>query len=139
MKRLSAAISLMIALGGHAEQFEAFGEWQVHYVAFNASFLRPEIANQYGLVRGHNKALVNVSAIGPDGRPRTVEISGAFLNLLGQKTPLHFAVIEEADAVYYLAPFDIEDGERLRFKLHLELPGHGAAELDFEQSLYWAN
>ena len=120
----------------HGEQFETFGDWQVHYVAFNSSVLPAAVAERYDIVRGPRKALLNVTAVGQRGFGEAVEVSGRFLNLLGQPQTLTFRQIEDDDTVYYLAAFDFEDSEVLRFEIALDLPGHGPATLKFQQPLY---
>ena len=133
-------VMLVLALGfARAEQFERFGDWQVHYIAFNASLLSAEIAERYGLVRGRNKGLVNVTAVGPAGRGQKVKVEGSFRNLLDQRTRLDFREIDDAGTIYYLAAFDFDNGENLRFEVSIDLPGHGPETLRFQQPLYFEN
>ena len=137
-RRLLGALACgLVAAVAHAEQFKQFGAWQVHYIAFNATTLSAEIAERYDLVRGRNKGLLNVSAIGPSGRGERAEVSGHFVNLLGQTVKLDFREIDDRGTVYYLAAFDFDHAEALRFKVSLELPGHGSAALEFQQALYF--
>lgn len=119
-----------------AEQFKRFGAWQVHYIAFNASLLSPAVAERYGIVRGRNKALVNVTAIGPSGRGEKVAVTGRFINLLEQSRELRFREIDDNGTVYYLAPFDFDNAELLRFEISVELPDRGTETLRFQQPLY---
>ena len=119
-----------------AEQYRDFGGWRVHYMALNAAFLPPAVAERHGIVRGHDKGLLNVSAIEPSGRSAAIAVSGSVTNLLGQKTQLRFREIRDGSAVYYLAAFDYDNAETLRFELEIELPDHGAETLAFQQPLY---
>ena len=124
-----------------AEQFKIFGPWQAHYIAFNSSLLSPQVAERYGIVRGRNKGLVNISIVGASGRAESIGAQGAvqgrFLNLLNQSTTLEFRAIEDAGTVYYLAAFEFENAETLRFQIDLLLPRHGPATLRFQQPLYY--
>ena len=129
-------VAWLLAATSHGEQFKSFGEWQVHYVAFNATLLPAAVAERHGIVRGARKGLLNVTAVGPAGRGEAVSLSGRFLNLLGQPQTLAFRRIDEDGAVYYLAAFDFENEETLRFEVDLDLPGHGPAALRFQQPLY---
>ncbi len=137
-----AALLALAATPSQGEQFQQFGQWRVHYIAFNTSLLSPRIASRYQLVRGRDKALVNISAIGPTDAgdageaPRRVTVTGRLVNLLGQPRRLAFREIDDGGAVYYLAEFDFEDAETLRFEITLELPGHGVETLSFQQPLY---
>ena len=127
-----------IAVPCGADQFKQFGDWRVHYIAFNASMLSPSLAERYGIVRGRNKGLVNISAVGVTGRGEKATVRGRFRNLLGQSRELDFRAIEDSGgSVYYLATFDFENAETLRFEIELDLPDHGAATLRFQQPLYF--
>lgn len=135
--RLGLLASMLLAGAALAEQFKQFGAWRVHYIAFNAWALSPQVAERYDLVRGRNKGLLNISAIGPSGSGEKAKVSGHFVNLLGQTVKLDFREIDDRGAVYYLAAFDFDHAEALRFEVNLELPGHGAATIEFQQALYF--
>ena len=135
---VAVVVMLVLALEfAKADQFERFGDWQVHYIAFNASVLSAEIAERYGLVRGRNKGLVNITAVGPTGRGQKAKVEGSFRNLLDQRTRLHFREIDDGGTIYYLAAFDFANGENLRFEISVDLPGHGPETLRFQQPLYF--
>ena len=133
-------VVLVLGFGvAHAEQFERFGDWRIHYIAFNASVLSAEIAERYGLVRGRDKGLVNITAIGSSGRGEKAGVQGRFRNLLDQTMKLDFREIDDHGSVYYLAAFDFENGENLRFEVNVDLPEHGVETLRFQQPLYFAD
>ena len=142
MKRLAhtvaAAVLGLSAAVADAEQFEQFGVWRVHYIAFNASVLSSAIAERYGIVRGRNKGLVNITAVGKSGRGERAGVTGRYRNLLGQSYALDFREIDDGEAVYYLAAFDFDNAETLRFEVQVELADHGAETLRFQQPLYFA-
>ena len=128
---------VLAALAGQAEQRAVFGDYAVHYVVFNASFLRPQIAERYGIVRGRDKALANVSVLDADGRAVEASVTGSFRNLLGQVETLRFRIVREGDALYYLASLTYPHAEALRFEIVADLPGHGPATVHFQQTMYW--
>ena len=137
--RAIAIALLMLAAGvANSEQFERYGPWRVHYIAFNASLLSATIAERYGIVRGRNKGLVNITAVGAAGRGERAGVTGRYRNLLGQSHDLDFREIDDGNAVYYLAAFDFDNAETLRFQVLLDLPGHGTETLHFQQPLYYA-
>ena len=138
MKKLipATAVLLYALCSAQAEQFKRFGDWRVHYIAFNASILSAEIAQRYGIVRGRNKGLVNITAIGPAGQGEKVAVEGRFKNLLDQTTKLDFREIDDRGTVYYLAAFDFEQAENLRFEITVELPKHGTETFRFQHALY---
>lgn len=135
--RLVAGLLLLGMLSGaHAEQFKRLGNWDVHYVVVRTSFLKPEIAARNEIIRGPDRALLNVSVIGQDGKPVTAKLSGRMRNLLEQDMPLEFREVREGDAVYYLAQFRHTDREILRFYVDITPPDGTTQRLEFKQQMY---
>lgn len=133
-----AAIAVLAFAAGvvSAEQKQVFDGYEVHYSVFNPSFLRAEVAERYEVVRGRDKALVNVSVLDGD-RSMAVRVTGTVKNLLGQLQTLDFREVREGEAVYYLAMLTYQDRDTLRFEITADLPGHGPAVVRFQQTLYW--
>ena len=136
MRRAAVAVLVLAAGALSAEQKQAFGDYEVHYSVFNPSFLRAEVADRYGVVRGRDKAVVNVS-IQDEERSVAVSVTGTVKNLLGQLQPLDFREVKEGEAVYYLATLTYQDRDTLRFEITADLPGYGPAVVRFQQTLYW--
>ena len=120
-----------------AEQRRSFGGWEVHYVVVPTGFLNPAVAARYGIARGRDRALVNVSILDPAGVPQRVEIEGSVKNLLGQLQPLEFREVTEGEAVYYLAAIKHTHEEVLRFELSVIAPAAPPMQFQFQQKLYW--
>lgn len=161
LRHLTLCLAAGAAAAAFAAQFQRFGEWEVHYIAFNATQLSAQIADRYDIVRGPNKGLVNVSAVrapsrrtpgeeGPakagdaegqeertrTGRGEKAQVEGRFTDLLGRSRALRFREIDDAGTFYYLAAFDFPHGETLRFEITVTLPGRGAETVRFAQPLY---
>lgn len=137
LRTAGVAAALLLAAGGHAEQKAVFGGYAIHYTVFNASFLRPQIAERHGIVRGLDRALANVSVLDAEGRAVEAPVTGSFRNLLGQVERLRFRTVRQGDSVYYLASLTYPHGEALRFEIVADLPGHGPATVTFQKTLYW--
>jgi hypothetical protein len=142
-RRTTLLLCLAAALTGtltgttaHAEQFERLGNWDVHYVVIRTSFLKPEIAARHGIVRGPDRALLNISVIGDDGKPVVATLSGRVRNLLEQDTPLEFQEVREGEAVYYLSQVKHTDREILRFYVDIRPPDGTVQRLEFQQQMY---
>lgn len=142
---VGAALAAAAAL---AERKATFGDHAVHYSVFNTTFLQPEIAERYGVVRARDRALVNISVLDADGRAMATSVTGSVRNLLGQSHSLRFRRFDEGDAIYFLATLAYEHGEALRFEIVAELPEGAAATaqaggdlrratVQFQQTLYW--
>jgi len=121
----------------HAEQLQRFGDWEVHYVVLPSGFLKPDVAARYHIVRGRDRAFVNVSVLDPDGQPSKVNVSGHSTNLLGQRQTLAFREVSEGSAVYYLAEIKHSNEEVVRFKISVSGATSREMLLEFQQKLYW--
>ncbi len=99
MKYLFAICYLLWATMASAQQSERFDEFELHYSIVYSTFLTADIAAQFGIPRGKDKAMLTLSVRDADagdveGRP--MEISGrtwdlsfsigstAFLNLISR-------------------------------------------------------
>lgn len=133
---LIGLLTLMLALPAVAERKHSVGEHDVHYSAFNSSFLQPDIAAAAGLVRSKSQGVVNVSVL-KAGKPVAAQVSGSVKNLLGQDYPLTFKQLKEGDeAIYYLAQFPFESREVLRFNLNVRPSGAAPIDFDFTQEFF---
>jgi hypothetical protein len=107
-----------------AEQKKVFdgpdgSEYEVHYIGFTSTFLDPDVAKQYDIVRSRALGVVNISVIkiDKDGKRKPV---GAVLqtkmtNDIQQSQFLSFQQIVEGPAIYYLAQLQFREGEILTF------------------------
>lgn len=136
MRRIALLfIALCLSLPALAERKQSFGDLDVHYSAFNSSFLQPEIAAAAGLSRGKQQGVLNISVL-KAGQPAAAVVSGEMRNLLGQIHRLSFKQVSEGEAIYYLAQFPIEQQETLRFSLKIQADGGASHSLDFNQELF---
>jgi hypothetical protein len=129
-------VGTLLAANASAEQFKAFGDVEVHYAVVNTLFLQPEIASRYGIVRGSDRAIVNVSVLGHDGATLAANLSGITVNLLNQEAPLAFDTIKEDESIYYIAPIRYTDQDVLRFRIDVVLPDRAPMRLEFQERMY---
>lgn len=135
-KKYLAVISLLLPLFVSAEQKRTLGEWDVHYMVVNSTFLTPDVARSYGIVRSKNNALVNISVVNSrSGEAQSVAVNGMVNDLLGKKTALNFKEVKEGPAIYYLAVLPFSSEEHHRFAIDI-LKGNERQTLRFEQKLY---
>jgi hypothetical protein len=113
------------------------GNWDVHYVLIPTTFLNKNIAANYGIDRGRDRALLNISVLADDGTPSAARVSGVVTNLLGQQQPLEFSEVREESAIYYLASVKHTDREVLRFEVNILPADEIPAQLKFQQQVYW--
>jgi hypothetical protein len=136
MQRLALMVlAFCLALPAMAEQKQSYGELDVHYSAFNSSFLQPDVAAAVALVRSKQQGVVNVALL-QAGQASTGQVSGEVKNLLGQITPLNFKQVKEGTAIYYLAQFPFEQQEMLRFTLNVKGADGVAHSFDFNQEFF---
>ena len=117
-----------------AEQKFEFEDWEVHYSVFNSMFLTPEVAENYGITRARDRAVVTISVLDPESNSVAVELTGSYKNQLSQEYKLKFKKID-GTAVYFVATFRFTDREILRFNVVAALP-QGNREMSFQQKLY---
>ncbi|WP_228517918.1 DUF4426 domain-containing protein [Aliidiomarina indica] len=119
-------------------QYEQFGNWEVHYIAFPSTMLTPEIASAYNVRRSSSRGLVNISVLDAEqeGKPaQRVAISGYALNNLGQRQNLNFRRFIEEPAIYYIAEVSHVNEDRLRFFITIT-HGDRNEELRFVHTFY---
>jgi len=107
--------------------YEEFGDYKIFFSVFNSSFIPAEIANAYNLVRGSNRALVNIAVL-KNGKIRggKAAVSGNYKNLIQQTRKLEFIEIKEQNATYYLAPLRFDNEEVLHF--HIDVTPEGSEQ-----------
>lgn len=102
-----------------------FGDYTLHYNVFHSTDIPAKVAEAYKLVRGRDRALVNISLTKTEngstslGLPAVV--SGATKNLMQQKQALKFIVVNEGNSTYYLAPFVFNNEELLHFDIQVSV------------------
>ena len=142
----TTAVLICVALLGSAAiaqppQYEVTsGPYTVYYTLFPSTFIKPEVAGAYGITRGKNKAVLNVSVRKalPDGsdRAQSAAVSGYSSDLI-HKTPLPFTEIREQGALYYLADITVTGSPILYFELNVQPDPNGSViPISFKQQLF---
>ncbi len=104
--------------------------------------IKPEIAEQHGIVRGRDRALVNIALrdtnVAREAMTAAIpgRLSDTATNLLGQVTELRFREVREDEAIYYLATLKHIDEEIFRFDIEIRIQGQTPRHLRFQQKLY---
>lgn len=123
-------------LAAQAEQKQVLGNWDVHYIAINSTFLTPDVAKQYGIVRSKFNGLINISVLNrQDKTAQSVILTGEAKNLLGVVKKLTFKEVTEGKAIYYLAVLPFSDREQYRITLNIN-DGQEQKTLRFEHKFY---
>ena len=138
MKRVLLLLLVCLGLnfGVSAEQKKQLGNWDVHYIAFPAPVLTPEIAQQYKIQRSKYNAVINISVLNSaDQKAQQVSISGIAKDLQGRQTELEFSEVIEGDAVYYLAQLSFRNEQRFSFNINIA-QGNSTQNLRFDQIFY---
>jgi hypothetical protein len=119
-----------------AEQKQDLGDWEVHYIALNTTFLTPQVAKSNGIVRSRYNALINISVLDRQNKQaQSVVLTGQAKNLLGVVKTLSFKQIKEGKAIYYLAVLPFSDQEQYRFTLQIN-DGQKQENLKFQHKFY---
>ncbi|KIQ83034.1 DUF4426 domain-containing protein [Aeromonas sp. L_1B5_3] len=132
---MSCLLALLMTQPLRAEQMKELGPWQVHYNAFNSSFLTPEVAKTYGLERSRYNGIINIAVQDKQGKAQAVSVTGEAKNLTGTIRNLSFQEVKEGDAIYYLATLPYRNEDTYQFTL--KIMGGGQQQiLTFQQTFY---
>lgn len=120
---------------------QKFGGYTVHFNVFNSTDIPASIAEQFKLVRGKDRALVNISLVkaedGTTSLGLPAQVSGFTRNLMQQKQDLRFIEIKEGDVTYYLAPFVFNNEELLYFDVQVKTTADAVPmKVQFNRTLY---
>ncbi len=139
LSRFGFLVAAFFCFSASAAQFKQLKQVEVHYSAFNSSFLTPNIARSYQLKRNGYSSILNISVLDTSepGKPATTaKLSGQAKNLLGQTRQLTFRQVKEGDAIYYLSEFPITNEETLSFDIDVDAGIKGSGKLKFTQKFY---
>lgn len=113
MKHSFVAFCLLWATLASAQQSERFDEFELHYSIVYSTFLTPDIAAQFGIPRGKDKAMLTLSVRDADAG----DVEGQPMNISGRTWDLitggdmKIREVREGRATYYLIPFEFLDRE----------------------------
>jgi len=130
-------LSLLVLLGVNAQaNVHSVEDYDIHYSVINTSALSPDVASKYGIERSQRVAMVNI-AVQRKGKPVPANVFGKGRNLTGQLIDLRFNEVIEGDAIYYLATYRINDGEKIQFELQVQPEKKGVLiPLNFSKQMY---
>ncbi|PIE20698.1 MAG: hypothetical protein CSA61_00600 [Neptuniibacter caesariensis] len=137
---LTVTLLSSLALVSHADQYVKYGDYEIHYIAFNSTFIAPDIAKNVGIQRSKRQALVNISVlkvVGDTKKPVAAIIKGEATNLIPQTQEIRFKKVDEGDAIYYLGQFGHVDNQVIRLAITVQPdPNKPPYTLKFEQKFY---
>ncbi|TGD72727.1 DUF4426 domain-containing protein [Mangrovimicrobium sediminis] len=130
-----------LAVPASAQQSKRFGPYELHYAVVNTTFLDPQVAAAYGIVRGDDRAILNLALREhlPDGSDvaRAMQLKGSSWDLLQKSTELEFQEVSEPPAIYYIAPFDFLNEEWRHFEIHFRAENSDETQtFKFKQQVY---
>ncbi len=122
------------------DNVKTFDDYEVHYSVFNSSFLTPEVAEAYNLVRSKSLAIMNISVLQKrkDGSMNSVPaiVTGEQYDLI-RHDPLDFFEVREQGTRYYLSSFEITHKTTIYFTVFIQVaPDREPYKLKFNKLLY---
>lgn len=138
---LISIVALMQTGIALAETSESFGDFTVHYNAFNSDVLQPSMAEAYGIVRSKNRGMLTVTIIkkeaGSTGKPVRAAVTASASNLTGQFRQFDIREIDEGSSIYYMSVFHVAHEEMLDFVLQILPEGETQSHtVKFRQQFY---
>ena len=119
---------------------KTFGEYTIHYSAFNADFLSPSVAKAYNIQRSKNRAVLNVTVLKKTGEalptPIQANVSGTAITVYQKARPLKIREIKDQESFYYIAEFPVTNEETLNFKVSARAEGKDIGAVSFQQQFF---
>lgn len=114
---------------------------EVHYSAFNSTFLDLEVAELYGIDRRQRVGAVVVSAYQRDdpGVGVQARVRGTSRNLIGHVRTLRFNEIREGRSAYHISTFPIDPQEPLTFDVEVVIVPTGERHEHTWQQQFWSD
>jgi hypothetical protein len=141
---LSATVQFIVLLVLSANlamaETRQIGDIELHYSVVISTFVDPEVAGRYNIVRAKDRAFLNLAlrrAL-PDGSDVavTAKFEGRTWDLF-QNQFLSFREIREGEAIYYIADFEFSNGEIRFFDITLLPEGATTSEqFRFQKKVY---
>lgn len=117
-----------------------FGEYAIHYNAFNADFLSPSVAKAYGIQRSKNRAVLNVTVLKKADKalpmPIQADVTGTAITVYQKARPLKLREVRDQDKYYYIAEFPVTNEETLNFKVSARTNGKAIGTVSFQQQFF---
>lgn len=130
MSRLLSALLIALALQVapvQAQQSERYGPYELHYSVVNTTFIEPRVAATYGITRGKDRAILNLSVREqmPEGGDvaRAMQLKGSTWDLLNKREELAFQEVREGPAIYYIAEIRFFNEEHRMFEIFFRPEG----------------
>jgi len=146
MKRLMTLLLMLVTslamASQRGEQKQVFGDYEIHYIGLNSTFLTPEVAEAYDITRSGALGYLSVSVLKNEAGselPTAVpaKLTGQLRNLIGQSKTLEFKQIKERNAVYYVTTFRFDDGDMYNIFLQATPEGQTRTfDVKFSQRFY---
>jgi hypothetical protein len=125
-----------------AQQFERFGDFEVHFNVLNTDQIPVPVAQGYGIKRSSSRALLSVTVLDSradnGGTPVHVRVAASAVNLTGQRREIPMREINDPDhAVYYIGEIPVHHLETYNFTLEVGVEGEPEPfEVRFRQQFY---
>ncbi|WP_300424373.1 DUF4426 domain-containing protein [uncultured Thalassolituus sp.] len=139
---LATAFGAQNALANdRGEKKQVFGNYEVHYIGLNSSFIPEQAAEAYDIPRSRSLAYLSISVLKTDEGdlplPVTATLTGTVKNLIGQSRTIEFREIKETNAVYYVSTFPFDKNDVYRISLDVTPSGQTRTfDVNFSQQFY---
>lgn len=139
---LSAAFaSSSVLADDRGERKQVFGNYEVHYIGLNSSFIPEDAAEAYDIPRSRSLGYLSISVLKTDEGempvPVVANVTGQMKNLIGQSRTVEFREIKETNAVYYVSTFRFDKNDVYRFSLKVTPDGQPKTfDVNFNQQFY---
>ena len=121
------AIAVLQVFPASAQQSKMFGPYELHYSVVNTTFIEPKVAATYGITRGKDRAILNLSVreklAGGSEVGQPMQLKGTTWDLLQKQEQLDFTEVKEGPATYYIAQVKFLNEEFRFFEVYFRPEG----------------
>ena len=137
---LMLLLTPFLVVSAHAQQSERFGVYEIHHSVVNTTFLAPQVSERHGIVRGKNRAILNLAVrehlANGTSVARSAKVEGRTWDLF-QNQFFEFKEIREGEAIYYIAEFSFINEEWRFFEMDFRPDGaEQSYTFKFKHQLY---
>ena len=134
-------LSFLVSPLSLAESSKNFGDYTVHYIAVNSTFIDAKITEQYKIKRSKRGAFINIAVLRNNANgsttPVTAKLSGGMRNLMQQSGKIVFQEIREGESIYYIGQFEFSSGAKLHLTVEVQPAGKGENRtIEWDTQLY---
>lgn len=134
------ALALGTCFPVRAEQSLETDGFVIHYNALSTDELSPEVARLYGIARGKDRGILNVTVLkdhmGLESLPVRAKVKASAQDDAAGSRQLVPREVMDGGAIYYIAEFPVHGDSSMTFQIHVTPEGGTPHEVAFKHDFH---